>query len=259
MPFKIDPSMPFGGEVSDAKLEASFTEPYNAWKREQTPQTRSALLKAVDPVIGTALKSYGGPSAGSPVLRSQARRMALEAFNSYDPAKGALKSHLLSQLRRLHRVGAQQAQIIRLPEQVALQLRQLEEAEHELHKALGRDASDMEIADYTGISPKRLAYIRQARPVTSSGQLEAVDERQEAPPSEVVGDVRSQDAWEDFVYADLNPTDQLIYDMLRGRHGRQRKTTQEVASHLRITPGAVSQRAKKIQQLLDERHTLGIL
>ena len=68
------------------------------------------------------------------------------------------------------------------------------------------------------------------------------------------GQNTAADAWANFVYGDLGPTDQLIMDMTLGRNGRRRASTQEIARRLNITPGAVSQRAAKIQAMLDKRY-----
>ena len=75
--------------------------------------------------------------------------------------------------------------------------------------------------------------------------------------SVIPGDHRAADAWFDFVYGDLSPTDKLVVDMTLGRNGRRRTSTQEIARKLNITPGAVSQRAAKIQAMLDKRHEYG--
>jgi hypothetical protein len=56
----------------------------------------------------------------------------------------------------------------------------------------------------------------------------------------------------DMIYDDLNPIDQLVLDYSFGRNGRPKLSTQAIAKKLRVTPGAVSQRASKIQRSIDE-------
>ena len=109
--------MPFAAG-DQLQLEPDYADVYQAWKKNPVPETRHAMLKAIDPIIQSGIQAYGGPSSGSPTLYSQARRLALQSFDSYDPAKGGLRSHVLNNLRRLQRLGAQQAQIISLPERV---------------------------------------------------------------------------------------------------------------------------------------------
>ena len=120
--------MPFAAG-DQLQLEPDYADVYQAWKKNPVPETRHAMLKAIDPIIQSGIQAYGGPSSGSPTLYSQARRLALQSFDSYDPAKGGLRSHVLNNLRRLQRLGAQQAQIISLPERVAMDRRHLEETE----------------------------------------------------------------------------------------------------------------------------------
>lgn len=256
----MDPTLPFASETSAQQLEKDYEPAFQAWKIKPTQQTRSELLRAVNPIIDKGLRTYGGGSAASPTLRSQAKRIALDSFGTYDPAKGSLQTHLLTNMRRLQRLGAQEAQVISLPERVALNKKWLDETENELRYELGRDPSDMEIADRSGLSLKRIAYIRQAHPVASTSQIEAASEDGSMPASNLPGvaDPRQQ-AWEEFVYYDLSPTDQAIFDMTLGRHGRQQFSTTDIARKLGISPGAVSQRTAKIQQKLDEQYSQSVL
>ena len=70
--------------------------------------------------------------------------------------------------------------------------------------------------------------------------------------SKIPGQVSSQEAWLGFVHGDLSPTNKLVMDLLLGRNGRKKTSVQEIAKRLNITPGAVSQRAAKIQELLNK-------
>lgn len=254
-----DPTLPFASGGAQNRLEPEYSSAFTAWQQKPTPQTRSDLLRQLDPVIQTGIKSFGGPSRGSPTLRSNARRLALQSFDTYDPAKGALKTHVLSNLRRLQRLGGQEAQIISLPEQVSMQKRQLDLAENELRYSLGRDPSDLELADHVGLSVKRIGYIRQAQPVAATSQIEDASEDGSMPASTVPGNDAQTAAWENLVYHDLSPQDQALFDMLLGRNGRQRMTASQAAAKLGVTVGAVSQRAAKIQAKLDERFNQSVL
>ena len=251
----IDPTLPFasGGSSAKGELESDFEPAYKAWKDADTPQTRGLLLKQVQPVINTAIHSYGSGSA-SPALKSQAKLLALQAFHSYDPTKGNMKTHLLSQLRRLQRTAAQSNQIISIPERVALDRRHLMEAEGNLRDQLGREPSDLEVADYTGLSLKRLGYIRQASIGINTGSM--LDEEGEvfSPASTIPGATDADDAWADMVYYDLNEMDRTIMDYTLGLRGIRPLSTTELASRLGVSPGAISQRKAKIQTLLDERY-----
>jgi len=244
----IDPTLPFASSSNPdgSKLEPEYKDVYDTWKATPTPQTRSALLKQIKPVLDTATTSYG---AGSPTVRGQAKLMALHAMGSYDPRKGRLRTHLLSQLQGLRRVGAKSQNIISVPEQVALDRNSLIAAEKELRNNLGRDPSDGEIADYTKMSLKRLAHVRRSKGSVPTGMV--TDPLSGNMPGSVLPNQKN-DAWLEFVYRELSPVDQVILDYTLGLHGSPVLPNKDIAERAGITPSAISQRLARIQAALNE-------
>jgi len=239
-------------------LEPDLVGPYEAWKTEQTPQRAGELLKAVEPTISASLRTYG--TQKSPTLRSRARILALDAISRYDPTKSAMKTHLMSQLQGLRRYAAKEQQILSVPEQVGLNLGHLRASENELQDKLGRDPSDVELADHTGLSLKRIAYIRKARPSWSeSSMVRPSDEGEDvfAPAVQQRGTGVRQ--WHELVYHDLDGRDQLIMEHTFGMHGKPVLTNQLLAKKLGVSPGAVSQRRARIQAKLDLRDELKVI
>ncbi|NDD53045.1 hypothetical protein EBZ39_04060 [bacterium] len=237
---------------------AEFDTVFDEWQKNQTPEVNTRLLGTVQPIIDTAISSYAGANA-SPTLKNKARLMTLKALGSYDPQKGNVKTHLLSQLQSLRRAAAQEQNIIGIPEQVGLDFQRLSAAENELRDSLSRDPTDDELADMTGLSTRRIKKIRGFNQPVSEGMTAAQTGNSEDDVNTEVASTlpnytKHTDAWLDFVYGDLSPTDKLIMDMTLGRNGRRRASTQDIARRLNITPGAVSQRAAKIQEMIDQRH-----
>jgi DNA-directed RNA polymerase specialized sigma subunit len=187
--------------------------------------------------------------------------MALKALDTYDPARGNVRTHLLSQLQSLRRASAQAQNIISIPEQVSLDFSRLNENENELRDRLGRDPSDDELADSTGLSVRRIRKVRAFNQPVAEGmttrEVGPDDSYGGDTASTIPGSTRAADAWFNFVYEDLSPVDKLVADMTLGRNGRRKTSTQDIARRLNITPGAVSQRAAKIQAMLDKKYTYG--
>jgi len=226
------------------------------WFKNQTPEQNTNILAEIQPIVDTAVSSYAGANP-SPAMRSRARLMALKALQTFDPVRGNVKTHLLSQMQSLRRLAAQEQNIIGIPEQVGLDFQKLTEAENSLRDRLSRDPSDDEIADDIGLSVRRIKKIRQFHKPIAEGStvIETADDYADSGgvASKIPGQNKEQDAWADFVYGDLSPPNKLIMDMALGRNGRSRASVQEIAQKLNITPGAVSQRAAKIQEMLDKR------
>jgi DNA-directed RNA polymerase specialized sigma subunit len=248
-----------GMDQPTSYLEPHYADLYNSWKTDPTPQASSSLLKTIDPVIKEALKSYGGTRQESPTLRSKAKLLALEAMQKYDPTRSKLKTHLLTQFQGLRRMAAKENQIISVPEQVMLDQGHLREAENRLRDKLGRDPSDWELIDETGLSLKRISYIRSMKPTFAEGKLTTVDEEGSSMSVPAIAAQQTEDkGWQEFIYSDLHPIDQVIMEHTLGMNNKKVLSNQEIARKLGLSPGAISQRKARIQQLLDRREDLGI-
>lgn len=253
-----DTPAPFS-QVKQPGVRGDFDTVYSQWQKNRTPETNTQLLQNIQPIVDTAVHSYVG--AGAPAtLKNRARLLALQAMDTYDPQKGNVKTHLLTHLQRLRRLNAQSQNIIQIPEQVGLDFQKIQRVENDIRAELSRDPTDEEIADRTGLSVKRLRKIRQFNQPVAEGMtarqtdMTAGNQDIAATRPDRTG---AHDAWLDFVYDDLGAVDKIIMDSLLGRHGRKKLPTQELANKLNISPGAVSQRAAKIQEMIDKRYEHG--
>jgi len=234
-------------------LEPEFAEPYGAWKKTPSPATNAAMLTLLRPHIDKAVSMHLGQGSANPLLTSRARRMALDALPRYDPSRAKLSTFVTNELQGLKRVRRQQSQVVKAPERILLDRAALQEREQELRDSLGREPSDMELADWSGFSLARIAKVRQFQPAVATGTLE------NAGVSPGMQETPLSDTWVQLVYGDLSATDQRILEHTLGLHGRRRLSNQEIAAKLRLSPGAISQRKKKIQELLDKERELSPL
>jgi DNA-directed RNA polymerase specialized sigma subunit len=238
-------------------LEPEFAPHYQAWKADANPRTAGALVNALQPVLDTAVRTYGGGTP-SPTLKSRAKLMALEAAGRYDPQRAKLRTHLLVHLQGLRRYAAREQQIVSVPERVALDLHRMRISTGELTDKLGREPTDQELSDHTGLSRKRIGYVRGARGALAESQLTREGEGGEEVFQPAVVQTHNDHAWTELVYSDLGPQDQLILEHSLGLHGRRVLPKQHIAKKLNLSPGAVSQRAARIQAMLDKREELGV-
>lgn len=248
----------WGAMMADM-LEAEFADPYRSWKKAPGLESNSSMLKTIDPIIDSAVQTYGSGDK-SPLLRSRARKLALQSLHTYDPSKSKLRSHLMTQLQGLRRVRTQQNQIIGVPEQIQLDQGHLREAHTRMEDWLGRDPSDAELADETGLSLKRIAHTRKAFGGLSESQASGFDpETGEMGQPTIASGENDNSGWNEFVYMSLNPKDQLIFEHLAGLHGKKVLSARQVAAKVGVSPAAISQRAGKIQSLINQRESLGVL
>ena len=243
-------------------IEPDFAEPYMNWKQNQSPAQNDMIVEKIQPIIDSALKTYVGTDA-PPTVRLQAKRMALEGLKSYDPAKSKLKTHMMWHLQGLKRAGAKANQILNVPERVRLDNNYVNTSFKELEDQLGREPSDNELADYTGMSLKRIQKVRNYRPGLSEGAatqsyMDGDGEGVTDPASYIPGGSKGL-AWRDFVYDGLDDRSKLIMEHTFGMNGKRILDNISIASKLRITPARVSQIRADIQKKMDSRERLGLL
>lgn len=240
------------------QLEDDYREPYTAWKAAQTPETNAAMLTALKPTIEGAIRTHVGQA--NPLLASRAKVMALEGLASYDPARGRLQTHLYNHLQGLKRANRQQTTILKVPERISLDRYQLQQMEDSLRAQLGREPTDIELADHTGFSPRRMARVRSYDPAVSEGMMADQETGGGFAGAVIAPHVQREQLWRDIVYDELDDYHRRIMELAMGYGGRKPLPNHVIASRMQRSPGAISQAKARIQQRLDEMYDLeGIL
>lgn len=235
------------------RIESAYQQDFANWQANPTPANAGRLLKAVQPEIDRGIAAHVGRA--NPLISSRARRMTLQAIRGYDPTRAKLGTHIVNHLQGLKRVARQQTQILPIPERVSIDLTHVDRAKADLADELGREPNDDEIADYTGLSAKRLRYVRQFRHPVAEGTITAAMENDESMGF-MPAVTTSRNAWLEFVYSDMDDTNKKIMEWTLGLHGQPVRSNLDIARRLRITPGAVSQRKAKIQETLNQEQRL---
>jgi DNA-directed RNA polymerase specialized sigma subunit len=245
-PAKVKPAT-----ASIPSEQDNLSSAYGEWKQHPGPDAMDGILRAATPAISRGVASFG---ADTPLARSRARILTTEAVKNYDPASGSsLGTWIHSNLRGLTRYVGQLSPV-RMPERIRYDLNKLKLAETEMTDELGRPPTDTELADSTGISLRRMAHIRK-NDVNTVAESSLTDE-EGSPYLPATQYTSPESIWAEYVYHDLSPTDQKIYDGMTGKSGGPAAGVTQLAKELGITAGAVSQRATKIASKLNEFQTV---
>jgi DNA-directed RNA polymerase specialized sigma subunit len=217
---------------------------WNQWKAAPHPKLMSTVLKSVQPTIDAAIARHPRFNAG--VLGGEAKRLAIQAVKTFDPAQNAsLSTHIFNHLRPLSRYTQEMSRAVSVPREAREQYGKVVRAEQDFLEQNNRPPTDWELQDQLGISRERLAKIRQV------GKFEFAEGALESAP-----DVQQEDPtislWTDYVYHSLPDRDRQIMDYRLGRIGKTVLPTVEIAQRLGIDPSYVNRRAGQIaQQILD--------
>lgn len=217
---------------------------WHTWKKSPTDANATALLAQVSPLVHKEANKWAGALA-RPLLETEGKRLAMQAFHSYDPSKGAaLGTHVVNQLQRMSRLSYANQNVARLPENKMLLYHAYNVAHSELADAHGRHPTADELADRLGWPIKRVEEYRKAvsrrEMLESGGLFESSDAG--------LWDEDVQDHLVDFIHHDLSPPHKAIFEHLTGYGGAEQLSNQEIQKKLGMTQGQYSY-AKK--QLID--------
>jgi RNA polymerase primary sigma factor len=163
--------------------------------RQGDASARERLIAANLRLVVTIARSYAGPGPGPPLqdLISEGNLGLIRAVDLFDPNQGArLATYASWWIRqRVDRAVKNYARIIRLPINLYEQLGQMRRMEAALRANLGREPTDAELAEFTHVSPERMAFVR--RSVVRVASLDSVPENADNGSSliEMIADERS--------------------------------------------------------------------
>ena len=239
---------------SKKKQEEADAEKLDLIRKYQGAPTKdnlSAALHSYDDVIKKATTAFAG-GYDNPITQRRARLLAVKALKSYDPKGGASpSSHIYNQLQQLRRLAPSISEPVIVPESVIVDRHTLDDGEAELFDMLGRDPSDSELADYTNLSLKRIAKIRKMNTPVNEGAF-SDPENPDLVEAPGVQGKDQDDVIMDYVYHDLSPIDQKVFELRTGYGGRSKASTEEIAQILGRPYKWVSQRASIIQGKLND-------
>jgi DNA-directed RNA polymerase specialized sigma subunit len=213
-----------------------------AWQRYQMGDKKAAsqFLMDVDKTISQAINSY---ASGDLAYKTQARILALQAVESFDPNKGAnINTHVFNALKRLQRIAAQRGNLTHVPEVAATQRAAVMRARKDYEIDNGVEPTVEELATMTGISRKRINDLANYMPV-------APDSLTVSPEGDSLVASREQhalDLYDAYTYDELDRIDKKIYEWSTGYGGAKKISQVEMANKLGITPAAVNKRYKNI-------------
>lgn len=223
-------------KLAATSRQTSDLDAWRTWKTKPTDTNASALLAQVSPLIHKEVNKWSGTLA-RPLLETEGKRLAMQAFHSYSPDKGAaLGTHVVNQLQRMSRLSYANQNVARLPENKMLLYHGFNVAHSELADSLGRAPTADELADRLGWPVDKVAEYRRSigrrEMLESGGLFEGSDAG--------LYDADKSDHIVDFIHHDLPPPQKAIFEHLTGYGGAEVLSNQEIQKKLGLTQGQYS-------------------
>ena len=216
------------------------------WQKKSTPENTKQILDFIKPTIDSALHTYTPCQQNT--FRIKATSYALQSLRNYDVTKKASpNTFVFSNLQRLNRLRRQRQNIIHIPQNQVYMKQMLDNKAAQLQNDLGRPPTDQELSQALYISKRKLDKLRQQSSVTISQAMS-----QDPQGHQMLGksDVTDMDYY-NYVYSSVSPVDKKIMQWTSGYRTKPLSNNQ-IAEKLHISPGAVSQRKNRIQQLMSQ-------
>lgn len=227
-----------------ADLKARDLELWRVWNRGKGVPDLETLMGHMRPVIQ---REVGRWSKIVPeiVVESEAKRLALKAFHSFDPNRGVqLSTHVVNQLQPLSRMAYARQSTMSIPEHQRLTYNRYLRARAQLEDELGRPPSIEHLADRLALPMPKLQQL-----VTNVERRELM-ESGEGPAFQQGRD--DEDQLIELAYHDLTPLQKQVFDLRTGSHGHAETKNPDILRQLGITQGQLSYELTKVRGVLEQ-------
>lgn len=232
-------------------MSLDHEEAYRIYQTKPSKENLHNVVKSLRSTINYTLASLN--SAGNPVMEGKALVYVANAVKNYDAKYGAaLPTYVTTQLRRLVRDQRQINSPVKIADRAMLDLYKITQAEQAYEDQYGREPDLLQLADFSGINPKRIEKVRRQMPAIPTE--EAFGETLEGQTPDFASEVL------DAVYFESDHADRKILEHKTGYGGKQMLSGEEIARKIGISPSQVSRRAnrmsKKINTLMEQQHAV---
>ena len=220
-------------------------------------EAREHMIKANLRLVVKIARDYEG--LGLPLLDliNEGNIGLMKGVERFNPAKGAkLSTYAALWIKQsIRRALGNQSKTIRLPVHVVDKMAHIRNAERKLREALGREATDEEVAEEMGFSLRQVKLYREAgkAPVSLDAPLSEGEDGKQV--SEVVADPNAVGAYDQMVkqgdsellqevLETLNDREKNILKLRFGLDGESPMTLEEVGAHYKLT----RERIRQIQE-----------
>lgn len=217
------------------------------WKQDPNDTTHSDLLHRFDPLINKEVNKWQSGTMPLSLMKAEAYKIVSDSVKSYNPNAGAkLSTYIVSQLQKLKRFGYRNQNVLYIPESRTIKVQTYKNAVQHLADVLGRAPSTLETADYLRWS--------QAEVSRMENELRSDYIAEQGVSSNQILTVKPTDFKIQYVYHDLNPREQVVFEHITGMNGKKELGVEDIAKKLKTTSTEVykirESIAKKLRSLL---------
>lgn len=220
----------------------AIDEDFLLWDKKKNKRALGVLIKKYIPILKYELPKYYGNLTPKTIL-SYGKKYIIDAVKTYNPEKSKLSTHIVNNLKRLHRLNYDTSSTIKISEELRQGINVYKNMKEYLTDKYKREPGLDELAD-------KLAWT-----MSKVSRMDRLS-RKETLASETViqpGIYGMDDPKLDYIYHDLNPQDKIIFQYKTGYRGMPILTTKNIAKKIKLSIPSVSIRASKIANIIKKK------
>lgn len=238
---KTEPNLP----TNKLQSKDAFTQLVLQWKKTKNPQLTKQVVAQLKPTIDSALHTYTPGQENN--FKVKAVKIALNSLQNYDSTKNTSpNTFVFTNLQRLNRLRRQRQNIIHISQSQVYLKQQVDKKIEELTEDLGRQPTEAQISDATGMSSKKLQKLKGFSTFSQSSSINP----QNNQSTFGISDITEKDCY-NYLYASVGDVDKKILQWSMPYNGKV-KSNNQIAKALHLSPGAISQRKARLLQMLGE-------
>ena len=216
---------------------------WSQWKKSGDRRDLGYLFNRLEPIIQKEVSRWASGPVARPVLNLEAKKLSLKAFDTFDPSKAKLNTHLTNNLKGLSRIVYTHTNPARMPEHQILKLNTYLTAKQVLEEELGREPTSQELGE-------NLAW-GQGEVDRYSGQIRTgYSTSQPLPPGFDRYD--SDKVFLDFIYNDLVDQDKLVFEHTTGYGGKPVLSAGDLTKKTKMSQGQISHSKRRIRKMVEQ-------
>ena len=231
----------------------SKKEEFELWEKWKAgdKKAQNKLIKSLDPLLQQQVNKFYHPNIPRSALEIESKKLALDAFKTYDPTKAALNTHVTNHQKHLQRYVLNYVNIGKIPENRALAVGKFQRIKQNLMEDLNREPTLVELADelkWPTQEVERMESELRKDLAPSTGEEEDTFFEQISYRSEDIPEAIQ------FVYYEADPEDKLILEYYWGLGGKQQlgSNIKEIALRIGRPDFYVRRKVKKLGEKLNE-------
>jgi len=224
------------------------------WNRYKVgdKQALQLLLKSLEPVIQGQVNKFAGVGLPRVSIEMEAKRLTIQALDSYNPALAKVSTHVTNYLKKLQRFVMSYQNVGHIPEPRAIAIGKYQTIYENIESDKGREPTVEELADQMQWSPVEVNRLQTELRKDLSIKHDTDDDTAGGfyyYSNPFNQDQESENLWH-FIYYDADPIDKKIMEYTLPIFGVQGEALnrKQVAAKLNLTVNEVKKRQQKLAE-----------